>query len=96
MRTTVKAFRKIIIFITGITVVIIGVVLLVLPGPGLLVMIAGLLILSLEFEWAKKYRDKARAKLRKITDDAKQRQKKFLADDVDRPGDHKSKRKNGN
>ena len=73
---------------------IVGIILLVLPGPGLLVMVAGLLILSLEFEWAKKYRDQARSKLRKITNDARERQKKFLADDVDRPSNHKRKRKN--
>jgi uncharacterized protein (TIGR02611 family) len=36
----------------GFTVLTVGVVLLVTPGPGLLVIIAGLAILAHEFSWA--------------------------------------------
>ena len=36
----------------GFTVLAVGLVLVVTPGPGLLVIIAGLAILALEFAWA--------------------------------------------
>jgi hypothetical protein len=35
----------------------VGAMLLVLPGPGLLVVIAGLAILATEHDWAKRYLD---------------------------------------
>ena len=47
--------------IAGGTVVLVGVALLVLPGPGLLVIALGLALLATEFEWAKGLLKKARA-----------------------------------
>jgi len=44
--------RRILILLIGSTVVIFGVLLLVLPGPGILVIIIGLAILATEFAWA--------------------------------------------
>jgi len=44
----------------GFTVLAVGLVLLVTPGPGLLVIIAGLAILAHQFAWAAKALDKAR------------------------------------
>lgn len=44
--------RRILILLIGSTVVIFGVLLLVLPGPGILVIIVGLAILATEFAWA--------------------------------------------
>ena len=44
----------------GFTIVSVGVVLLVTPGPGLLVIIAGLAILAHEFAWAERALDKAK------------------------------------
>lgn len=38
----------------GFTVVLVGVAMLVLPGPGLLVIAAGLGMLALEFAWAER------------------------------------------
>jgi tellurite resistance protein TerC len=48
-----KQVKTIITAIAGLTVVFIGVALLVLPGPGLLLIAAGIGILALEFVWAK-------------------------------------------
>lgn len=44
--------RKFVIGVIGGTVVLIGVALLVLPGPAILVIPLGLLILATEFAWA--------------------------------------------
>jgi len=46
--------KKLVVAVMGGTVVLIGVALLVLPGPGLLVIAAGLAILATEFLWAKR------------------------------------------
>lgn len=70
-KKSINIARKIGILLIGIPVIIVGIALLVLPGPGLVVIIFGLVILSLEFEFAKKYRDKARAEVKKAYDRAK-------------------------
>ena len=45
--------RRIAIGVIGGTVVLVGVVMLVTPGPALVVIPAGLAILALEFAWAR-------------------------------------------
>lgn len=71
MRSSIKALRKIGVLLVGIPVLILGIILVPLPGPGLLVIIAGLLILSLEFEWAKRYVQKAKTELKKLSNKSK-------------------------
>jgi len=46
--------KKLFIALMGGTVVFIGVAMLVLPGPGLLVIAGGLAILATEFVWARR------------------------------------------
>lgn len=46
--------KKFFIAIIGGTIVLFGVLLLVLPGPGVLVIVGGLAILATEFLWAKR------------------------------------------
>lgn len=46
----------------GFTVLAVGIVMLVTPGPGLLVIIAGLAILAHQFAWAATALDKAKAR----------------------------------
>lgn len=50
---TYKLARRIVITVLGVTVLLIGLALIVLPGPAFLVIPAGLAILSLEFAWAR-------------------------------------------
>ena len=45
--------------IAGFLVVVLGVVLLPLPGPGLLVIALGLAMLALEFDWAERMLERA-------------------------------------
>jgi hypothetical protein len=49
----VKLLRRIGIAIAGGSVLAVGIAMLVLPGPAILVIPAGLAILALEFAWAK-------------------------------------------
>ena len=45
--------RRLVIAVIGGTVVLAGVIMLVTPGPGLVVIPIGLAILALEFAWAR-------------------------------------------
>jgi uncharacterized protein (TIGR02611 family) len=53
MKHSVKYIRKVVIGLVGGLVLIIGLILIPLPGPGFLVVFLGVFILSLEFEWFK-------------------------------------------
>lgn len=53
LHLTYKAARRIVIGVVGITVLAMGIVMLVTPGPALVVIPVGLAILSIEFAWAK-------------------------------------------
>ncbi len=54
-RIGLRQARRIAILIIGSTVVLIGMVMIFLPGPGSLVIPAGLSILALEFVWARRW-----------------------------------------
>lgn len=53
--TTVREGKRIIILLVGSTLLIIGAALLVLPGPGILTIFAGLTLLAVEFAWARRW-----------------------------------------
>ncbi|HYG35255.1 MAG TPA: PGPGW domain-containing protein, partial [Clostridia bacterium] len=52
--------RRILIGIIGSVVLLVGLAMLVLPGPAFVVIPLGLVILSAEFPWAKRLLAKAR------------------------------------
>lgn len=54
--------KRIAVFIVGSVVCLAGVAMLVLPGPGIVVIIAGLAILATEFVWAERALDTAKQK----------------------------------
>jgi tellurite resistance protein TerC len=56
----VKLARRIGIAIAGGTVLLIGIVMIVLPGPAIVVIPIGLAILALEFSWAQRWLDRIR------------------------------------
>jgi tellurite resistance protein TerC len=57
--------RKLIIALIGGTVLLIGVALIVLPGPAFIVIPIGLAILATEFAWAQRAVTRARAMVAK-------------------------------
>lgn len=57
--------RKLIIAIIGGTILLIGIALLVLPGPAFVVIPVGLAILATEFAWARRAVVRARAMVAK-------------------------------
>lgn len=56
----VKLVRRVIISVIGATVLLIGVALLVLPGPAFIVIPVGLAILASEYAWARRWLRKVR------------------------------------
>lgn len=50
---TYRRAKKIVIFVIGVTVGLLGVVMLIAPGPGIVVIAAALAILATEFVWAR-------------------------------------------
>jgi tellurite resistance protein TerC len=51
---TLKQARRLVIIVVGFTVLLIGLALLVLPGPAFVVIPIGLAILATEFAWARR------------------------------------------
>jgi uncharacterized protein (TIGR02611 family) len=58
------------VFLVGMTLLIAGAAMLVLPGPGIAVMLLGLVVLSAEFQWAKRILAWARDRGRYLKDQA--------------------------
>jgi hypothetical protein len=58
--------RKLIVLVIGGTVVAVGIVMFVTPGPSMLVIPAGLAILSIEFVWARRLLARYKAAASKV------------------------------
>ncbi len=50
-----RTARRVVVSVLGFTVLALGLALVVLPGPALVVIPAGLAILALEFRWARRW-----------------------------------------
>ena len=58
---SLKFLKRIVIAIVGFTVLLLGVVMIVLPGPAFIIIPLGLAILATEFVWAQRLLTKAKA-----------------------------------
>ncbi len=69
-----KAARKLVVLVIGGTALLLGVIMLVTPGPGIVGILAGLAILATEFMWArtwlKRVKQRAAALIPGASDDA--------------------------
>jgi uncharacterized protein (TIGR02611 family) len=52
LQVLTRAVRRGGIFLVGMTLLVAGAAMLVLPGPGIAVILLGLVVLSAEFKWA--------------------------------------------
>jgi tellurite resistance protein TerC len=55
VQVSVRGARRIVVALVGVTLLAVGIAMLVLPGPGLLVIVLGLAALSTEFVWARRW-----------------------------------------
>src|SRR5215475_9324872 len=50
----VRLLRRIALTVVGTVILVVGVVLLVAPGPGLLVILLALIVFAVEYDWARR------------------------------------------
>jgi tellurite resistance protein TerC len=62
---TLRKAKRLVIAVIGFTILLIGVAMIVLPGPAFIVIPIGLGILATEFVWAKKLLKKVKEKIDK-------------------------------
>jgi tellurite resistance protein TerC len=55
MNSMIRYARRVVILVVGMTVLLFGVALLVLPGPAFVVIPIGLAILATEYAWARRW-----------------------------------------
>ncbi len=60
-----KRIKKVFVAILGFTILLVGIALIVLPGPATLVIPAGLAVLATEFVWAENLLKKIKSKLKR-------------------------------
>lgn len=60
---TRRVARRIAVGVVGTVVLVVGIVMIVTPGPAILVIPAGLAILGTEFGWARRRVDRIRSEL---------------------------------
>jgi uncharacterized protein (TIGR02611 family) len=73
MQVLARAVRRGGVFILGMSLLVAGAAMLVLPGPGIAVILLGLVVLSAEFLWAKRVLAWARERFTNLKSEAQLR-----------------------
>lgn len=53
IKETYKVAKRIVVTVVGLSILVIGIVMIIAPGPALVLIPVGLAILGLEFAWAR-------------------------------------------
>jgi uncharacterized protein (TIGR02611 family) len=69
MFKTIGQAKKLIVAVVGFTVLLIGLALLFLPGPGIPLILIGIAILATEFVWAGSLLEKVKSKFQKTKEE---------------------------
>lgn len=67
----IRHVRRVFVLLAAVTLALVGVALLVLPGPGMLVLAAALALLATEFVWARRWVNRLRERLASLGEDAR-------------------------
>jgi len=67
-RSLPRPVRRISVLLLGTAIALAGVAMLVLPGPGLLVIGLAVAVLALEFDWAKRLAERVAGRAREVAD----------------------------
>lgn len=62
LRWIAQTARRLVVFVVGVALVGAGLAMLVMPGPGVLVVVVGLIVLATEFAWAERALDRVRGR----------------------------------
>ena len=60
MRFIWRSGKRAAVFVVGVALVVVGLIMFVTPGPGIVLVVAGLAVLATEFAWAEHLLDKAK------------------------------------
>jgi uncharacterized protein (TIGR02611 family) len=71
---TVKQARRLVVAVVGFTVLLIGLAMIVLPGPAVVVIPVGLAILATEFVWARNLLKRVKGETQRFTPKGWQKQ----------------------
>lgn len=63
-----KQAKRLVVLMVGSTLLLVGIILLFLPGPGTLVVLVGLTVMSAEFAWARLWLRRVKRSMKKIKD----------------------------
>lgn len=61
---SIRLAKRLIVVVTGFTVLAIGIAMIVLPGPAIIIIPLGISILATEFVWAKRFLEKMKSRLK--------------------------------
>jgi uncharacterized protein (TIGR02611 family) len=73
----ITQLHKLLAILIGLPMLGLGIILIPVPGPGLLTCLLALFILSTAFDWPKPYLEKLKAQLKKIIAFAKEKEAEF-------------------
>jgi len=62
---SIKQVKRLIVAVIGFTMLLIGIAMIILPGPAFIFIPVGLAILATEFIWAKKLLKRVKSKIKK-------------------------------
>ncbi len=68
--STLRLAKRVVVAIVGGTITLVGIALIVLPGPAFVVIPVGLSILATEFVWARRFLQMAREKAIRLKEKA--------------------------
>jgi tellurite resistance protein TerC len=68
MNGALRQARRVVVLVVGSSVVAVGVLMIVLPGPAFVVIPAGLAILATEFVWARRLLDRVKQQVKQNMD----------------------------
>jgi uncharacterized protein (TIGR02611 family) len=70
VKDLVRLLRRIAVTVVGAVILVVGIVLLVAPGPGLLVILLAMVVFAVEYEWARRQLGAMRARARSAAERA--------------------------
>lgn len=76
-RGSYRVARRLVIGVVGVSVVIVGLVMLITPGPAIIVIPIGLAILAIEFAWARRLLRLFRVRARQMVRDQRRGNYRF-------------------
>jgi uncharacterized protein (TIGR02611 family) len=76
VRWVLRSTKRIVITLVGFVLVLAGLVMMITPGPGLLVIVAGFAVLATEYAWARHWLERSRAQAHRTRQKVRERRQR--------------------